>query len=241
MFLVIKNECRQLIFFVIETKNKYIHFFLSLRFFFIWTLFIILSYIFLDRSIAEAIQNNSNHPLIHSFTWITEFGRADPYLILFSLWTLSARYVFKNKALTMQGSFLLLSIIIPGFLSMILKIIFGRNRICLYFDENLYDFHWFIIQFNGDYASFPSGHTTTIVGIMLAIILLYPKWIIPFVAFAFTVSISRIFVEAHFLSDILMGMYIGSIVTLLIYFYFEMKGWLPERFSNGKNTHLLSK
>jgi len=92
---------------------------------------------------------------------------------------------------------------------------------------------------NGDdFRSFPSGHTGSATCIiMLAMIpmrLSNKKWIeytvfIASLVYALTIALSRIFIGAHYPSDVLFGFTITVVCFILTYFIFYKKGWLNAR------------
>ncbi|WP_345948317.1 phosphatase PAP2 family protein [Mucilaginibacter sp. PAMB04274] len=60
--------------------------------------------------------------------------------------------------------------------------------------------------------SFPSGHTSTAFSVATSVSLAYPKWyvIAPSFAFASATAYSRMYRGAHYPSDVLCGMLVGS-------------------------------
>ncbi|MDX1918833.1 MAG: phosphatase PAP2 family protein [Candidatus Caenarcaniphilales bacterium] len=81
-----------------------------------------------------------------------------------------------------------------------------------------------IYEYQRDFDSFPSGHTGTIVAFALAIAYLFRKnkaLILSVILLTISVSISRIAVGSHYLSDVLGG-------ALISFFTVEfMKAYLP--------------
>lgn len=61
-----------------------------------------------------------------------------------------------------------------------------------------------------DQYSFPSGHTISSFAIATSVGMFYPSLMITLLCCAFTISISRIMLGMHFLSDVLAGMLIGT-------------------------------
>jgi undecaprenyl-diphosphatase len=86
--------------------------------------------------------------------------------------------------------------------------------------------------------SFPSAHTATAVGLAAGLAWLYPRGRWLFFLFAALVGCQRIQSGAHFLSDVLAGATLGSIVAL----GFFKCGWIPglmdrlEMTIRGKGT-----
>jgi membrane-associated phospholipid phosphatase len=74
---------------------------------------------------------------------------------------------------------------------------------------------WFTLAGEGKSQSFPSGHAAAAVGLALALAALYPRgrWLFP--AMAFLASCQRLDEGAHFLSDLLAGAAIGSLLAAL--------------------------
>lgn len=74
--------------------------------------------------------------------------------------------------------------------------------------------------------SFPSGHTQTGFSIACTLSLLYNRrrWLQTLLyALAIGIGLSRIYVGAHFPSDVLAGALIGILVSLLIFYFWRKK------------------
>jgi undecaprenyl-diphosphatase len=54
----------------------------------------------------------------------------------------------------------------------------------------------------GKITSFPSGHASTIVALMLALYFISPKYRVIYFIIAFVIVISRVFVCHHYLTDV---------------------------------------
>jgi len=93
--------------------------------------------------------------------------------------------------------------------------------------------------FEGDYASFPSGHTMNAVGTLVMVPLfvdileIKKGFILRVVSYvwAIMVAVSRIFVGAHFASDVTMGFLLGFLIYDLMFtvIYPRVEGWLNNR------------
>jgi undecaprenyl-diphosphatase len=72
-----------------------------------------------------------------------------------------------------------------------------------------------------DKFSFPSGHSITAFAIALSIGLFYPDLQGCLLAVAFLIASSRIILGMHFLSDVLAGSAIGSVLGCMSYHFFS--------------------
>ena len=135
-----------------------------------------------------------------------------------------------------KGLFVFLSIIFSGVLLNIFKTMIGRLRPRFFLADSTYGFQPFNFDFGMN--SFPSGHSQTIWALMVSLALLYPRLTIPFVSFAALVAASRVLVAAHYVSDVLMGSYLGTILTLYLYTRFIKKGYLPRKQTTASPQNL---
>lgn len=108
--------------------------------------------------------------------------------------------------------YVVLSIAIGGLISYIMKKSFSEPR--------PYEVDPRIIQLSvGGGYSLPSGHTTEAFASAMALVLLFPRWIValPMFTWASLVALSRIYLGVHYPFDIFVGMFIGSSVAFLWY------------------------
>ena len=106
-------------------------------------------------------------------------------------------------------------------LTNILKQIIGRTRPIGFGENGWLSFD--ALNFNYTHASFPSGHATTAGAAMMAGILIFPRLRAPIIFAGIMVALSRVIVGAHFPSDALAGLTIGSA------FSYVMARWLLRR------------
>jgi membrane-associated phospholipid phosphatase len=117
----------------------------------------------------------------------------------------------RMRAFSAIPAFLFLSIAASGIAADLLKLIFGRLRPKLLFNFGAYDFAW--LGLRSDHWSFPSGHTATIVALVTALWCLWPRHLLFYVLVAGVVSLSRVAVGAHYLSDVFAGALIAVLIT----------------------------
>lgn len=190
----------------------------------------LLSAFVFDEPVARFFR--STHSELKSFgTVITEVGNSGwifavaGVLLLQALKHLRAadcRSIRYNASLIMQAaSYVILTVAISGLTANLLKWLIGRTRPAL---ESTFTF----APFEGGhlYASFPSGHATTIGAIMMSIYLLAPVMRLPALILALWLGFSRVMVGAHYPSDVIAGLALGAWFALLFASIFARYGLL---------------
>tara|TARA_B100000989_G_C19509540_1_gene458246 strand:- start:594 stop:1373 length:780 start_codon:yes stop_codon:yes gene_type:complete len=132
------------------------------------------------------------------------------------------RLAIKKKVLLNSLNYYLLaikhiifSIILSGLVLHLLKYILGVSRPKYFFDYNYERYNFFNIEHNVN--SLPSGHTQAAFTISVLLIIYFNKYNLFFILLATFIGISRIFMSAHFPSDLIMGAYIGSVFPIILY------------------------
>ncbi len=188
----------------------------------------LICYAWIDLWVAIYIHENLPSGIYQIFSVITNIGKAHFWFGVFGI-PLIALLIYKFFTLHFNYThyiyacwFGITSLMITGIFINILKVMIGRYRPWLYFNDNLYGF----LPFNMDFGmnSFPSGHSQAIWSAMTIFALLFPK--LPktlLFGLASVVAISRVIIAQHFVSDVLMGSFIGFASTFLIYHYFSWR------------------
>ncbi len=141
----------------------------------------------------------------------TEIGS----LILFLWWRKRGQKILECKAL-----YVFLANIIAGISVWLLKIPCGRLRPKMLFEHQQYGFKGWGLHYA--YVSFPSGHSITIFATATALALLIPRFRLSLFILATLVALSRITLTAHYLSDVLIGSWLGVLISFTLYrFMFE--------------------
>lgn len=124
------------------------------------------------------------------------------------------RHVFGTspRLVTERAAFFFTVIAGSGLICQAVKHVLGRARPKLL--EQFGAFHFNAFDWAVSQDSFPSGHSTTVFAVAVVFSLFLPAGRLLFFAFATLVAVSRILAGAHFMSDILAGAALGSIVAL---------------------------
>ena len=173
----------------------------------------LLSYLYLDRPIFELLSPYRGDPLLEPAEILTTLGKSTWYILL-SL-PLFVYWIDKKPARSDAALLILTTTLLSGILVNLLKVVFGRARPQLYADDHLYGFFWGKLEVL--YRSFPSGHATTAIAVWLAFALLFPRYRLWLIAVGVLVALSRVAVAQHYLSDVLVGGWLGAMTTLLLY------------------------
>ncbi|MEM7302009.1 MAG: phosphatase PAP2 family protein [Pseudomonadota bacterium] len=165
------------------------------------------------------------------FGTITDFGKTGWILSLAFLalailfladWRrLSTRAQLWFSALCFDLMFLIWSIAGSGVSASLIKNTIGRARPKWLDELGPHHFNFGAIQ--GDFASFPSGHSTTYGALAMVGILRFPRLWPLFAVMGILGGASRVSVGAHYPSDVIAGLLFGAMFVLL------SARWLAER------------
>jgi membrane-associated phospholipid phosphatase len=177
---------------------------------------VMLSYTYVDKDLAlymYSFKLRENLPILN---WITFLGKPEIYLVILPVFAIICAYIFRRKTWAMKAWMLWLFVLYPSLIAFVLKSVFGRARPIVFFDNQ--DFGFFGWHMSRDYRSFPSGHTTTMAGLMVGLLILFPRYRYLFLPLGILVIASRILLTYHFMSDVLASFYLVVLeLGLLLY------------------------
>ena len=162
--------------------------------------------------------------VVKVFNLITALG-ASGYMFAASAFVAVAASVAHSRAtsprlragyevLVARAVYVFLVVLASGLLAQIVKRIMGRARPKLIDQFGVLHFDFF--SWKSSLASFPSGHTTSAFALATALAFLLPRWQGPLLLTACAVGLSRIAVGAHYVSDVLAGVALGTIVAISV-------------------------
>lgn len=192
------------------------------------TLVSLMSVFFWDQKIANIFAKPEMFKIWRMARDITDIGLGEYYIgpILIFLLVAQAMIYFKVqiKNLLLYRYYAMtafLGFLITGIILQLGKHIFGRQRPHISEINDASVFHFFTT--NWDFHSFPSGHTQVLftAAVMIAAIDFKRRYF--YIGLALMLSLTRVLVYAHFLSDVLMGSVLAIICNTIIIRYRETK------------------
>ncbi len=182
---------------------------------------IMLSFLYLDRPIAYYFHDLNFRTTIPILNWLTKLGLGGLYFFPLFILALFFRYIRRNKDLERRVWFLWLCVLVPSLICVVLKILVGRARPDLLFSDHLYGFHGMKTQ--APFWSFPSGHTTTVMGFVFGLSILLPRYCYALIAAGLVVVSSRILLTHHYLSDVMIASYLALVEVGLLHWWLQRK------------------
>jgi undecaprenyl-diphosphatase len=185
----------------------------------------------LDQPLARWTARGSEG-LRDLFGIVTWFGQGGVVLVPCGLFLLACSWL-RPRLPSLAGpiargtrgaALLFAAVAAAGIVNDLLKLIFRRARPELWLNGDPAGF--FSGHFGSAYQSFPSGHTATSVAAAIILGQLLPRWRIEFASFAVLIGLSRIVLDAHYLSDVVAGAAVGAGTTILTLAWFRRKGWM---------------
>lgn len=179
------------------------------------------AHVWLDRRIAEAANANR---LVESqvLQWTTELGESTwwlvPSAIVFAVAAVQKRHNLARWAFAMFAA-----VGASGLLAAAAKYLVGKTRPKLWFSEGDFGFH--PLTYGYDYASMPSGHATTAGAAAVVLSLAFPRAAPVILPLGFALALTRVAIQAHYLSDICVGLAMG--ISCAILTFVVWRRWWP--------------
>lgn len=165
-----------------------------------------------------------SHNVRISFWAITDIGKSAWIIILTGVLLLlmvatdweKQSYAVRIKITRLQIAigFVFLSVAGSGLVVTIVKRLIGRARPVMYETHGPIAFEPF--EFSSNFASFPSGHATTIAAVCMAVAMLRPITVLPGLALALAVAASRYIGGVHYVGDTVAGLLFGAGYTYFV-------------------------
>lgn len=145
--------------------------------------------------------------------------------------TSSVKAKFQAMFISHIAIYVFLSIAGSGLLANLIKRAIGRARPQLYEAQGILGH----IPFAGSakFESFPSGHSTTVAALLMAMALLAPPYRMLFLIMGLWLGFSRVIVAAHYPSDVIAGLSLGAWFSVITAIAFSRYGLLFRQEPNG--------
>jgi len=196
-------------------------------------LFCAVSYVWFDRPVALWFKANLQGTWSAMFHRVTDLGLGGVWLVPAAIGAILFRWLQvrarSDKAIAIwhrlanAALFLFASVAASGIVVDLLKGLIGRLRPNELFVHNAYGFA--PLSVNWSLNSFPSGHGQTAFAAMTALAAIWPPGRYLWYLVAVVVAASRVIISVHYLSDVAMGAYCGTVGTILLARLFTARGW----------------
>jgi undecaprenyl-diphosphatase len=183
-------------------------------------------FFYADRPLAEYAKglDETAHGSIEFFRRITDLGKGCWYLWPCGIGTVFCAFLSRGTDVKppfrrlfgyigVRAFFLFATIGLSGITADLIKPLAGRARPLLWLRDGVYGFEPF--HFSSLWNGMPSGHATTVFALAFSLARLYPRGRIIWFLYAFSISLSRVMVDAHYLSDVCAGMALGWLTVRL--------------------------
>lgn len=164
---------------------------------------------FLDNDIRDVVRRNQTGTMNNITKMGQYFGEVVPAVSL-SAGIYAAGLIFNERSVSLTGRLLAESLLYSGTLNILLKFLFSRSR--PYNNNGNTDFGNY--NFNNDYYSLPSGHTTVAftVSTVLSERIDNTYITIGLYGLASLTAFQRMYSDNHWFSDTLLGAAIGTVI-----------------------------
>lgn len=166
-----------------------------------------------DISLLREINQDAKPALVSINSFLSDYSTVLIFTTIVVIFILG--YFKKSRKIRLQSVYLFTSVVLADLTANVVKYIVQRERPFLTYTD--------IMKYGeGGGYSFPSGHTAEAFAMATAIALTYRKWyiVIPVYLWACAIGYSRMQLGAHYPSDVLMGILLGSIISLVCYKFF---------------------
>lgn len=174
-----------------------------------YVLIVIGVYLFVDQPLAwylHALALGKHYPMLN---WVSVLGESAIYLFILPCVALFFRMVKRSKQNELRMWFLWGMLLVTSSITVLLKYLLGRARPGLLFHQDIFGFFGWHLK--NHYHSFPSGHTTLAMTVILGLAWTYPRFQGLAIVVGAVILASRVLLTHHYLSDIL-----GTIVLVMV-------------------------
>lgn len=193
-----------------------------------------------DGVLCVAMESLPTNSFVYSLRDFTDLGKAMPYIVGTLVLLLAAIVAChfsgdsnrQRKCLdwVQYLSFCILTFAVTGVCEMAVKMLIGRHRPdgALAFANAIFE----PVNFDHLFQSFPSGHTQAVFTFALLLVRRFPHAWLPALLYASLIAITRLLLNAHFLSDVFGGI-------LMAWLGLGLTEWIVQHWRLNEHTVLL--
>lgn len=174
-------------------------------------------FLVIDPLVLQAVQR-LDPDVREGFRDLTDLGKSS-WILLPTGGAIILLHVLRTREIGLRAAaaygytaqifaFVFVSVAGAGIISSLVKNVLGRARPKLFEQVGSFDFSPF--AFRADFASFPSGHATTIAAFAAALAILWPRARVVLFVAAGWIAATRFLIGAHYFSDAVAGMLFGG-------------------------------
>lgn len=181
--------------------------------------------LFVDRPIALYVQDHLDSWVVDFLRGLTEVGDGTIYIVASVLFWLGFGWLSRQdfpietterfEQIARYGAFALTALLSTGAVLTVLKYLIGRLRPSALLVDGAYGFA--PLSFDSGAISLPSGHSQVAWTVVTIALLLRPRIGLMLIPVAILVAASRVAIDVHFVSDVILGAYVGIVVPLIVY------------------------
>ena len=171
------------------------------------------SALWIDIPLAYWIRSVQNSWTLEVGSWLEEAGKSH-WAGVYSMVVVAIAW-HKWRSVARKHLAFFFAIAVSGLVANIIKIIVCRSRPPLLIEQGIAG--WDLFAFRAEYLwnSFPSGHATTGIAIAVAGSIAIPKLRYFLWPVGLAIAFGRLLYNVHYLSDVLAGIAIGLVVSLI--------------------------
>lgn len=187
-----------------------------------WLLFVLLGIMLLaaafyfDTAMQAYVLDQQTPALKEFMSAVSRWGDWPGHTIL-GLLCVGIAYAAKSRRWMMIFAAMLLACALAGVTNRVVKIAAGRSRPAVTIDAG-----WKSFRFGSQHNAFPSGHTAASTAFFATLALARRRLGLPFLAIPAVVGFSRIYLNAHYLSDVVAGALIGLLGAVVTWHFISM-------------------
>lgn len=187
----------------------------------------ILFIVLLDGPLAEYFKPQFGSRVHVYAAELTDVAKAGPFFavsIVIAMLGYVAGKVQKTRnsvwsEVTRWGFQALMAFLFSGVVVQLLKHLLGRKRPYAVESLSPHEFHFFTANY--EFHSFPSGHSQVMFTAATLLWLIWPKGGIVWFVTAGLIALTRVITLNHWMSDVLIGAYVGIAVTMITHRAFQ--------------------